>query len=54
MKPVQLPASQQTPAAQLGMPEQLTLHDLPEQLTRPLHDVIPVQLTVVFVAVLET
>ena len=52
--PVQVPASQQTPCPQLGTPAQLTLHAAPEQLTRPLHEAIPVHLTVVSVAVLET
>lgn len=54
MKPVQVPASQQTPFAQLGAPMQFTLHDVPEQLTRLLQDVIPVQLTIVSADLLET
>ena len=48
------PASQQTPCAQLGTPEQLTLHDvLPEQNTCLLHEVGPVQSTVVVRDALE-
>ena len=45
--PVHIPASQQTPLMQLGTPEQFALHEVPLQLTRPAHDVIPVQLTFV-------
>ena len=52
--PVHIPASQQTPFSQLGTPLQLTLHEVPEQLTAPLHEVIPVQSIVVSVAVLAT
>jgi hypothetical protein len=47
MKPVQVPASQHTPLMQLGTPVQLTLHAVPEQLTRLLHELIPVQPTIV-------
>jgi len=39
---------------QLGTPEQFALHDVPEQLTRPLHEVIPVQFTFVSAALLVT
>lgn len=50
-----VPASQQIPPPQLGMPEQLTLHEAPLQPTRILHEPLPVQLTlVVFAAVLDT
>ena len=49
------PASQQMPPPQLGMPEQLTLHEVPLQPTRILHEPLPVQLTLVaFAAVLDT
>ena len=51
--PVQLPASQQTPLLQLSGPVQLTLHEVPEQVTRP-QELIPVQLIVVAAALLET
>ena len=49
-----IPASQQTPLMQLGTPEQFALHEVPVQLTRPAHDVIPVQLTFVSAALLVT
>lgn len=52
--PVHVPASQQTPCPQLGMPEQLTPHEVPEQPTRILHEPLPVQLTFVVLDVLET
>ena len=51
---MQLPASQQTPPAQLAPPSQATLHELPEQCTGPLHALPPVQPMVVCVARLET
>ena len=51
--PVQLPASQQTPPSQLPTPVHVTLHAVPEQDTR-LHEVMPPQLTVVVLALLET
>jgi hypothetical protein len=38
---VQLPASQQTPPAQLAVPMQIVLQELPEQLTEPAHEVVP-------------
>jgi hypothetical protein len=51
---VHFPASQQTPCAQLGTPEQLTSHDVsPEQDTCLLHEVGPVHATVVVADVLE-
>jgi len=53
--PVHAPASQQMPPSQLGMPEQLTLHEAPLQPTRILHEPLPVQVTlVVFATVLDT
>ncbi len=51
---MQVPASQHTPLMQLGTPEQFALHEVPVQLTRPAHDVIPVQLTFVSAALLVT
>jgi hypothetical protein len=51
--PGQAPASQHTPEEQLPLPAQLTAHEAPEQLTR-WHALIPAQLTVVDLAVLET
>lgn len=55
MMPVQLPASQQTPLAQLATPVQFALHSVPEQIARPLHEAEPLQLMVVSaVTLLET
>ena len=51
--PVQLPASQQTPRAQLPTPTHVTSHAVPEQATR-WHEVMPLQPTVVVFALLET
>jgi hypothetical protein len=51
--PKQVPASQQAPFAQLCTPEQLTPQEVPEQLTRWLHEGEPLQTTVVALALLE-
>ncbi len=51
---MQIPASQQTPIEQLGMPKQSTVQEAPEHPTRILHVLSPEQLSFVVRAALVT